>query len=114
MNIRELLKKRAGLIEQAAALHTLAETENRDLSVEERVQFGGLMDEADTLEAQIKTIQEERARIAAAQASLAQPAGEAEKPAPGTASKTMKREQFNALSQNERAAFVKSGGNLED
>lgn len=114
MNIRELLKKRAGLIEQAAALHTLAETENRDLSADERAQFGGLMDEADALEAQIKTIQAERARLEAAQASLAQPAGEAEKPAPGNTVKSMKRAQFDALNQYDRAAMIRSGVKVED
>jgi hypothetical protein len=113
-NVREMMKKRAGLIEQASQLHELAEVELRDLTADEHSQFGQLMDEADALEGQIKTIQDERARLRAAQNSLDAAASVAEKPEPAAQSKVMKRSAFGALSPAEQSTFIRSGGRLSD
>lgn len=110
MNVRELMKQRAGLIEQAQALHNTAESESRDLTEEERVIFTALMDQADALKGQIETIQAERARLSEAINSLADIPAEPEKPAPGQQAASMKRAEYNALSVAEQAKFVQGGG----
>jgi hypothetical protein len=114
MNVREMMKRRATCIEQARALHSLAEQEARDLGEDERAQFNALMDEADKLQGQIETIKAERARLEIAEASLETLSSDPEKPAGTTTPKALKRPAFDALSPAERAAFVRGGGKIED
>lgn len=113
MNIRELMKKRATCIEQASAIQELAEKESRDLTVEEREQFNGLMDESDALKAQIETIQKERERLSTAKLSLEMPGSEPVKPE-SSAQNQIKRADFNKLNPKEQARFIKQGGKIED
>lgn len=114
MNLRELMSQRAEHISAAASLHNQAETENRDLSAEERAEFGRLMDEADALASQIETIRAERERLSAAQSSLSNVGDAAEKPAAPTTPKTLKRTEFDALPMAERSAFVRGGGKITE
>lgn len=111
--IRELMKKRAGLIEQAQALHTLAENETRDLTAEEREQFTALLDQADELQGSIQTLQDERERLRKAVDALGNLSGEVVKP-DGQAALAMKRAEFDALDQNARAKFLRGGGKVEE
>lgn len=49
MTVREMLEKRAKLISDARAIYTLAETEHRDATAEERTKFDVIMADSDTL-----------------------------------------------------------------
>lgn len=118
MNIRELLKQRNALVEEAKGLTELADTENRDLTEDERNRFNAILGdegEAVTLAKQIGTILAERERLQEAVALKFETA-EAEKPELQTpAAKTsMKRGEFNALNASAQAAFVRGGGKIED
>jgi len=118
MNIRELLKQRNALVEEAKGLTELADTENRDLTEDERNRFNAILGdegEAVTLAKQIGTILAERERLQEAVALKFETA-EAEKPEPqAPAAKTsMKRGEFNALNASAQAAFVRGGGKIQD
>lgn len=118
MNIRELLKQRNALVEEAKGLTELADTENRDLTDEERARFNAILGdegEAVKLAKQINTILAERERLQEAVA-LKFENSEAEKPEPqAPAPKTsMKRGEFEALDAMEKAAWVKAGNSIED
>ena len=118
MNIRELLKQRNALVEEAKGLTELADTENRDLTEDERARFNAILGdegEAVILAKQINTILAERERLQEAVA-LKFANAEAEKPEPHTpAPKTsMKRGEFEALDALEKAAWVKAGNSIED
>ena len=116
-NVRELMKQRADGLAAARALHEKAESENRDLTVEERAEFGRLIGEAETLATQISTLQEEREKLLAAESKVlvgSKASDEAEKPVSGVNPKLMKRSQFDALSQAERALYMRNGGQIED
>jgi hypothetical protein len=113
MNVRELLKKRADSLAAARGLHETADEENRDLSVEERAEFERLMTETESLSTQIGVIQDERARLMAAEGKDLSGSDAPEKPVAAN-SKLMKRDAFNQLSQADRAVFMRGGGKIED
>jgi hypothetical protein len=118
MNIRELLKQRNALVEEAKGLTELADAENRDLTEDERARFNAILGdegEAVTLAKQIGTILAERERLQEAVA-LKFANAEAEKPEPQTpaAKTTIKRGEFDALNASAQAAFVRGGGKIED
>jgi HK97 family phage prohead protease len=114
MNVRELLSQRAAKLAEARTLATLADTEARDFSDEERGKFDGLMTEVETLGSQIVTIQDERERLRTAETNPPAVGSEPEKPAPDTSPKTIKRDAFDALNPAERAVAVRSGVKIED
>ena len=114
MNVRELLSQRAALIADARALTTLADTEARDFTDEERAKFDQAMTDAEAINVQIAKITDERARLQAAEDSLKTTSGEAEKPDAAPASKTIKRAAFDALSPAERAQVIRAGKSVED
>lgn len=114
MNIRELLKKRADDLSAARALHETADAESRDLTTEERAEFDLLLSEAEALAAQIEMIQTERARLTAAENMDLKALDEPQKPVATSDPKTLKRAEFDELSPKARAAFVKSGGKIND
>jgi hypothetical protein len=113
MNLRELMAKRAAEIARARELASLADGETRDFTDEERAEYQAKLDSADQLAAQIETIQAERERLTAAEQGLSQLVGEPEKPQPGGV-KTMQRASFDKLDALDQAAFIKSGGKLEE
>lgn len=118
MKVRELLKARAALVEEAEKLTSLADAETRDLTEDERARFTAILgDEGEVakLTAQITTIQDERSRLQAAQDAKFE-TGEIEKPqAPAPAAKTsIKREEYEALNHVEKAAWIKAGNKIED
>lgn len=76
--IRELRQKRAGLIAQARALLDAADEESRDLSQEEQNQWDALMDEANTMAADI----ERREQQLEMEQRLEEPAGDPIRPDP--------------------------------
>lgn len=58
MNIMmELRQRRAGLLDQAAALNTAAETEDRDFTPEETAQYDGLLAQAEQLRGRIERLE---------------------------------------------------------
>lgn len=118
MKVRELLKARAALVEEAEKLASLADAEARDLTDEERSRFTAILgDEGEVtkLTAQITTIQDERARLQAAQEAKFEN-GVTEKPQEQTpAAKTsITRDDFDALHSSQKAEFVRGGGKIEN
>lgn len=117
MKIREILKQRADFVAQAAAITELADSENRDLTNEERATFNSILGadgSVPKLDEQIRTIQAERAALEEAQ-SAQFTAALAEKPqANAPEFKSMKRAEFEALDALAQAAFVKAGNRIED
>lgn len=119
MNVREMLDQRAKLLAEAEGLAELADKENRDLSEEERARFNAILGaegELTQIDAKIKVIQDERARLSEAQAQKFTLGSAAEKPAtPAPAEKnSMKRDEFDALGVLEKAAWIKAGKTIED
>jgi HK97 family phage major capsid protein len=57
MNVRELRAKRANVLDQAKALVTRAEADNRDLTEDENGQYTDLLSQADQLEARAKRLE---------------------------------------------------------
>ena len=114
MNIRELLSKRAECLKSARALATLADEGGRDFTDVERAEFSKQLDDAEQIGAQIENIQADRARLSAVEANVYLPASEAVKPEAVSVAKLIKRQAFEALAQNERAAYMLSGGKVED
>lgn len=118
MNVREMLDQRAKLLAEAEGLAQLADQENRDLSEDERARFNAILGadgELTQIDAKIKVIQDERARLAEAQAVKFELS--AEKPAAPTApavKNSMKREEFDALGALDKAAWIKAGKTVED
>jgi signal peptide peptidase SppA len=112
--LRELINKRAALVERAKEIVALADTEDRDLNEDERKEFTEALDQADALEADITRIQGERERLRKA-AEQKFVTNEPEKPGDSKAgTKVMKRADFNKLDSTAQAAFVKGGGKIED
>lgn len=112
-NIRELLSKRAGLLAEARKIHDLADSELRDLSAEERQNFGALMGQVETLAELISALQDERERLNQAESVLASKSSEPQRP-DGQAVKTLTRVEFDALSHSERAIYARGGGKVTD
>lgn len=117
---RELLKQREALLARANAIVEGADKESRDLNEEERKEFNEIMGVGDThgqvdaLDAQIEQIQDEREKLRAA-AEKKFIVSNAEKPSDSNAgAKAMKRAEFDKMSPQERLAFSKAGGKIED
>lgn len=116
MNIRELMAQYAAKIDRARELAALADGEKRDFSETERAEYLACLADAKPLGEQIAQIQAERAQLQDAeklQAALAASANP-EKPAGAGAVKTMKRSDYNQLDALAQAAYVKTGGKVED
>lgn len=116
MNIRELMAQYAAKIDRARELAALADGEGRDFSETERAEYLACLADAKPLGEQIAQIQAERAQLQDAeklQAALAASANP-EKPAGAGAVKTMKRSDYNQLDALAQAAYVKTGGKVED
>jgi hypothetical protein len=111
----EWRQERAAKIAQARALVDKADGENRDFSDDERTQYVALMGE-DNQSGEIgklaKTIQDREA-LEKKEAELLEPLNQPVKP-DGKNTKLMKRSEFDALDQMDRAAFIKDGGTVED
>lgn len=115
MNLRELMAQRAAKVDRAQELAALADAEERDFTDEERVEYQACLEEATTLGDKIEQVQKERAQLQDAQTLSAKLAEtQAEKPAPGTVSKNLKRSEFDKLEALDQAAYVKAGGKVED
>lgn len=117
--LRELLKARAEKVARAQQLVDTADAENRDMNEAEREEFIRLLGEGDAtgeisaLDAQIERIQGERDRLrAAAEKKFTEGKGP-EKPS-NTGASHMKRVDFEKLDAQAQAAFIKSGGKIED
>lgn len=78
MNIRELLEKRARLVEEARALLEKAEAEKRDLAAEEKAEWDRIMAEVAALGEQIQRAQQ----LSGIEAELGRPLGEPIRPDP--------------------------------
>ncbi len=120
--LRELLKKRSELVGRAQALVEKADSENRDLTEEERAEFARLLGEGDAigevgaLDVQIERIEGERTRLRAAVEKKFTSGTEPVKPdgKSNDANKAMKRAEFDKLDPNTQLAYIKAGGKLED
>lgn len=118
--IRELLKERSEMVARAQALVDTADSENRDLTDEERSEFVQLLGagesagEVGALDVKIEQVLDERAKLREAMAKKFD-AAEPEKPAAGAAApKVLKLAEFNQLDPKARLAFIKAGGTLID
>jgi ATP-dependent protease ClpP protease subunit len=118
VTIRELLKQRENLVQRATEITATADAEKRDLNEAERAEFQEILGMGDepgkvgALDAQITQIEAERARLKEAaekKFSNADPV----KPT-GQPLTSMKRADFDKLPTNERVAFMKSGGKIQD
>jgi hypothetical protein len=112
----EWRQERAAKIAQARALVDKADGENRDFTDEERQQYVALMG-ADNKSGEIaqlaQTIQA-REELEKMETELREPVSPAFKPDGKTQPKLMKRSEFDALDQMDRAAYIKDGGTVED
>ncbi|GEM_PF-1195752 len=119
MYVRDLINKRATLLDEAQALVNQADAEGRDLNDAERTRFTALMGdetqpgEVGELDQQIERIQTERERLRAAAGKTFNAGNPTQKP-DSDAKTVLKRAEFEALSAGEQAAFVKAGGKIED
>jgi signal peptide peptidase SppA len=112
--LRELINKRATLVERAQEIVALADSEDRDLNEVERKEFTEALDQADQLEADITRIQGERERLRTS-AEKQFVTGGAEKPSDSKAGgNVMKRSEFDKLGPEAKAAFAKGNGKIED
>jgi hypothetical protein len=116
MNIRELMAAHAAKITRARELATLADSESRDFTDEERSEYQACLAEAKIQGEKITQIQSEREQLQDAETLQAKLAAKvvAEKPAPGIGPKTMKRSDYNKLEALDQTAFIKGGGKVED
>ncbi len=118
MFLRDLINKRAVLVDRAQALVDAADKENRDMTAEERKEFEEILGAGDdggqvgALDAQIEQIRGERSKLKAA-AEKKFIGGNPEKPSDAGASK-MKRADFDKLDAAAQSAFMRGGGKLED
>ena len=79
MTLQEKLQKRANLISQARALVNQADKENRGLNAEEDAQYNGLMNEVNSLKADVDREQQ----LADLENTLSQPINQAQRTNPG-------------------------------
>lgn len=120
MNMREKMAERAALIARARELANLADSEHRDFTEEERAEYEGIMGAGDTpgkideLAADITRIADERAKLAAAEASLELPAVGSEPIKPESTVDPLRKTkaEFDALSAKEKMAFAKAKGKI--
>lgn len=119
VNIREKIQRREDQVLRAKAIADLCDEEKRAMTAEETAEFDACLAQADTLAQEIKAESEQRERLRTAmELQVNAPASqEAQKPEPSTAAanpKVMKRGDFDALSLQDRSAFIRNGGKLED
>jgi len=119
--LRNLLKERSAKVARAEELVTTADTEERDLTETEREEFAQLLGEGEVvgqvgeLDQKIEKITDERERLRTAaekKFGVTDDTKNAEKPDDSGVLK-MKRAEFDRLSPEAQAAFVKSSGKLE-
>ncbi len=117
MFLRDLINKRAALVDRAQALVDAADKDGRDMTEAERKEFNELMGAGDeqgqigALDAQIEQIQGERSKLKAA-AEKKFTGGKTEKPESGDS--VMKRAEFDKLDAAAQGAFVRGGGKIQD
>ena len=117
--LRELIKQRSDKVAKAQSLVDVADKEERDLTTEERAEFEQLLGsgestgEVGALDKQIEQIQGEREKLRAA-AEKKFVTTSPVKPSENTDAKTMKLDEYNKLSPEDRLAFSKAGGKLTD
>jgi hypothetical protein len=112
----EWRQERAAKIAQARALVDLADGENRDFTDEERTQYIALMGE-DNRSGEIGKLTKvitDREVLETLELDLTRPTDPAIKPDGNKNPKSMKRSEFDAMEQLNRAAFIKAGGTVED
>ncbi len=117
VNIREKIQKREELVLRAKAIADLSDEEKRAMTAEETAEFDTCLSQADTLAQEIQAESNSRERLRSAlELKLNSPATqEAQKPEAQAANpKLMKRADFDALSLQDRSAFIRNGGKLED
>jgi ATP-dependent Clp protease protease subunit len=114
MNIREQMAQRAAKIARARELANLADTEVRDFSDEERIEYLAALDEAQKTGEKITQAQTEREALQNAEQSLTGLSSTPAKPAPGAVVKTIKRSEYDKLESLDQSAFVKNSGKVED
>jgi len=120
MKLNEIRAKRADVIKQAQAIIEKAEAETRDLTAEEIALIDGLIGKDDSdVTSQVAALDGQIARytrVETLKAKLTEPA-EGQTPAvrPSAGPKpAMKRAEYDQLGEAEKAAYVRSGGKLED
>jgi signal peptide peptidase SppA len=112
--LRNLINQRAAPVARATEITEAADKEERDLTEDERKEFGETMDQVEALDGQITRIQGERERLRTA-AEKKFVTKETEKPSDSEAgSKVMKRAEFEKLTPAAQGAFIKNGGKVED
>jgi ATP-dependent Clp protease protease subunit len=118
MNIRDLMKERESLLARATKLVDTADAESRDFTEDERAEYQeilGIGEETGKLGAlntKIEAIRAEREKLrAAAEKNFS--TNEPIKP-DNTGKKTISRAEYEELDQSARAAFIKSGGRVEE
>jgi hypothetical protein len=112
----EWRQERAAKIAQARALVDKADGENRDFTDEERTQYIALMGE-DNRSGEIGKLTKvitDREVLETLERDLSDPTTPAIKPDGSKNPKLVKRSEFDALDQQDRAAFIKAGGTVED
>jgi hypothetical protein len=118
MNIRDLMKERESLLARATKLVDTADAESRDFTEDERAEYQeilGIGEETGklgALDTKIEAIRAEREKLrAAAEKNFS--TNEPIKP-DNTGKKTISRAEYEELDQSARAAFIKSGGRVEE
>lgn len=118
--LRKLLNERSTKVERAQAIFNAADAEGRDLNEAERAEITQLLGEGDStgeigaLDAQIEKISDERERFRAMAEKKFTPVDTSPQKPDGKAATSMKRSEFNKLSQAEQAVFIKNNGKVED
>lgn len=116
MNVRQLQAQRTALVEEAQAIASTADTEERDFTDDERARFNAIVGEngeIDQLDAKFIQITEERNALAEkvqAKLTIKEPV----KPEADAKPNTMKRGEFDKLDVYAQAEYVKSGGKISD
>ena len=116
MNVRQLQTQRTALVEEAQAIASLADTEERDFTDAERARFNEIVGEngeIDTIDAKLEQVSREREALAQkVQAKLT--SKEPVKPEADANPGTIKRAEFNKLDAYVQAEYVKSGKKIVD
>jgi signal peptide peptidase SppA len=114
MYARELMNKREKLIARATEIVDAADKENRDMTEDERKEYTETLDQVEALAGDIKRIQAERDRLReSAEEKFLNT--KAEKPDESKGDlKLKKRADFDKMTPEDQAAFVKSGGKVQD
>ncbi len=120
MNLRELMGKRAELLDEAQKLADLADKEARPFTSEERDRFEAILGKEDqpgelgALDAQITQITTDREKLRAAAEAQNPLTNSAIKPEAPQAPKVITRAEFEAMGAQTRAEFFRAGGKIQD